>query len=249
MYMNKAKRVMRDNRPAVGIGLSMESFLTAEAVSGLGFDFVLMDRQHGNWSLDGILHATRPIMMNQSAPFVRVRDNTYSEIGQVIDRGALGIIVPMVNTKEEAEQVVYAAHYPPLGERSMGYYGAGMYDNYPQSIGQELYVGVQIETELGVNNLKDILSVEGIDGCCVGPKDLAVSLGMNGHPEADAGKFEEVILYIRNICHECGKIPGILGGNANYWFEKGFLFAITGGERDYIINGASNDLKALGRGS
>src|SRR5690554_3544753 len=117
MFKNITKEQMLRNKPSVGICLELESFLTAEAVPSLDFDFILMDRQHGNWSLDGIMSAVRPICMNQSVPIVRVRNNDYSEIGQVLDRGVQGIIVPMVNTKEDAEKIKDATQYPPIGGR------------------------------------------------------------------------------------------------------------------------------------
>lgn len=245
---NGAKERMLGNKPAVGIGLGMESVLTAEAVSKLDFDFVLMDRQHGNWSLEGIMNAVRPICLHHSVPIVRVRANEFSEIGQVLDRGALGIVVPMVNTPEEAEKAVFAARYPPRGGRSVGFFGAELYgSDYFHFIERELYVGVQIETVESVKNIKQILSVDGIDGCCVGPKDLALSMGIDLHSDEGAGILENTILDIRNACLEAGKIPGILGGNASYWFEKGFLLAITGSDKGYIVKGAEHDLKALSR--
>jgi len=239
---NKTLNTLKADREAVGIAIGNNCPLIVENVCNADIDFILMDRQHGMWSLDNLTYACRFAYTNHVTPMVRVRKNDFSEIGHVLDRGVLGVVVPMVNTREEALEAVYASYYPPKGGRSMGAFATSFLgENYVDQIQDNIFLGVQIETEKAIKNLKQILAVEGISGCLVGPADLAKDLGI----ENGCKEHEEIIIHILKTCLEMKKIPGILGGKAKYWFEKGYKLAITGSENGYIINGLKADLQKL----
>ncbi len=128
-----------------------------------------------------------PSTLGGAMPAIRVQENNYYTIGRALDRGALGIIVPMVNSVEDAREVVRACKYPPQGGRSFGPFGTEhLGSDYAARINDEVYVAVQIETIRAVERAEEILSVEGIDGCWIGPADLGLSMG--GRPEHCRGQ-------------------------------------------------------------
>ena len=178
--LNKAKEKMLGGQPAVGAEVNLGSTLSVEIISPLGFDFVIVDNQHGKWADQTSMLAFRNIVLGGSVPMARVRKNDFGLIGRLLDNGCLGVVVPMVNNAEEAEQAVYAARYPPLGGRSSGAFGVGIYGpGYDDWAAEEIFLGVQIETAEGAQNAKEIMSVEGIDGCWIGPGDLSRYSGMD----------------------------------------------------------------------
>ena len=127
MDHNAALSRMRNGQPAIGAAVGLGAPLAAEAMSLAGFDFVLIDHQHGNWDNDSTLHAIHSICLGSATPMARVRKNDYCAIGQLLDRGALGIVVPMVNSVEDAEKAVFATRYPPRGGRSWGPFGVDVH--------------------------------------------------------------------------------------------------------------------------
>ena len=113
MRINTAKRLMLDGKPALGANAGLGSPLAAEALSLAGFDWVAVDNQHGSWDEESSLMAFRSILIGSAVPMARVRANDYSAIGKLLDNGALGIIVPMVNTVEDAQAAAYATKTAP----------------------------------------------------------------------------------------------------------------------------------------
>jgi 4-hydroxy-2-oxoheptanedioate aldolase len=157
----------------------------------------------------------------------RVQKNDFFAIGSLLDRGALGIVVPMVNTREQAEAAAFAARFPPRGGRSRGGFGTGLHRvaDYGPWIDEELFLAVQIETAEAAENANEILSADGVDGCWIGPADLALSLGVDLSTASGRQQHEAAIMHVLDVCHKIDKIPGIAGGtHADPWLEKGFLF-------------------------
>ncbi|MHB0878379.1 MAG: HpcH/HpaI aldolase family protein [Anaerolineae bacterium] len=230
MRINTAKRRMLEGKPALGIIAASGSTLAAQALSLAGFDFVLVDNQHGAWEQNAAMDAFHKISLGPATPMARVQQNDFYAIGRLLDRGALGIVVPMVNTREEAQAAAFAMHYPPLGGRSVGAFGVEFYGiaDYGAWIEREGFLAVQIETKQAFENAEAILSVEGVDGCWIGPGDLAATMSLDLSNAGDRAKHEQAILRIRDICLQVGKIPGIYGHeNPEYWIDHGFLF-VTG---------------------
>ena len=248
MTTNAAKKRMLEGKPALGGEAGLGSPLSAELMSGLAFDFVMVDTQHGSWDDASTMYAFKSISLGSAVPMARVRRNDFGLIGRLLDSGAMGVVAPMVNNAEQARMVVEAAHFPPLGGRSFGPFGTGhLGPDYDAWIGDELFVGVQIETAEGHRNAEEIMSVDGIDGCWIGPNDLSRSMGLvMRSPEHDAAIVEVI-----DACGRAGKIPGISTPNATIarkWIDAGCLFVTIGEDGGWVTEGAEQALRDLGRG-
>ena len=175
--------------PVVGSWISLPDTTVAEIMARSGFDFLTVDMEHSAITMSEAQELIRVISLCGVCPFVRLTSNDGALTKRVLDAGAVGIIVPMVNTAEEAEAAVGAARYPPVGHRSVGLaraqgYGPG-FDAYFEDANADTLVIVQIEHATAVENVEQILSVAGIDAIMVGPYDLSASMGIPGqldHP-------------------------------------------------------------------
>lgn len=227
MKVNTAKRKMLEGKPALGAAVVLGSPIAGELYSLQGWDFVLVDCQHGNWSLDTTAAAFRSISLGPAIPMARVRVNEFYAIGSLLDRGAMGLVIPMVNNAELARKAAFAARFPPRGGRSQGGFGTGFHGvpHYESWIDEELFLAVQIETAEALDNVEAILSTEGVDGTWIGPADLANSLALDLTTDSGRQKHEGAIMRVLEACHKTGKVPGIAGGIAGErWLEKGFLY-------------------------
>ena len=249
MRINEAKRRMLEGKPAIGGAVGLGSPLAAEILSLAGFDFVLVDNQHGSWGDDSTMLAFRSTCLGPAVPMARVQQNDFYVIGRLLDRGALGIVVPMVNSAEEAEAAAFAARYPPRGGRSMGAFGTGFYgSDYRTWIDEEVFLAVQIESVPAVDRAEEILAVDGVDGCWIGPWDLANSMAVDLSTPQGAKAHETAILRVLEACRQTNKIPGIAAGeDAQRWIEHGFLFVTAGWDGGFVSRGARETLRKLGR--
>lgn len=182
-----------------------------------GLDFIFYDNEHGFIPTDK-LHDLILFGNNINLPsFVRVCELTRKEVSQVLDCGASGVMVPMIETKEQAQQLVQWSKYPPLGNR--GYSGgantnygpSGSHLEYMTNINKKTVTIAQIETKLGIINAEEIVATEGIDGVIVGPVDLSISLGNIGNI-MDSNQLD-AIQTVADLCKKYGKTFGIIGTN------------------------------------
>ena len=249
MRKNTALARMLAGEPAVGALAGLGSPLAVELLSFAGFDYVLIDNQHGVWDDNSSMAAFHNICLGPAVPMARVQQNDFGAIGRLLDRGALGIIVPLVNSVQEAEAAAWAARYPPKGGRSKGAFGAQLHGrDYYQEVNDEVFLAVQIESIRAVERAEEILTVEGLDGCWIGPADLAASMGIDLSRPKDAERHEAAILRVLEACRKTGKIPGIAAGTqAKRRIEEGFLFVTAASDAGYILGGASETLHMLGR--
>ncbi len=249
MRINTAKARMLEGRPAVGATLGLGSPLAAEVLSCTGFDFILVDNQHGSWDVTSTMLVFRNICLGSAVPMARVSKNDFFAIGGLLDRGALGIVVPMVNSVEEARAAAFAVRYPPRGGRSSGAFLAGLHgSDYERWIDDEVFLAVQIETEQALNCAEEILAVDGVDGCWIGPMDLSKSMGIDPNTDKGANALDAATLRVLEACQKTNKIPGIWAGeDAQRQIERGFLFVTAGGDAEFILSGASEALRKLGR--
>jgi len=248
MDLNAAKRRMQEGRPAIGGVCFAGSPLIAQWMALAGCDFVLIDNQHGVWDKDRFMAALHGAWLGNAVPMARVEQNDFYAIGSLLDQGALGIVVPMVNTRQDAEAAVFATHYPPLGGRSLGAMGAAFYGlSDPQLVNEEVFLAVQIETAPGVENAEEILSVNGIDGCWIGPADLARSLGADLSTARGCELHESSIQRVLAACRRTGKIAGIaeLGTAAPRRIDEGFRFISVVYDLMLIQNQTKNVLDRL----
>lgn len=243
MQINTAKQKMLEGKPALGAIAGLGSPLGAEILALSGADYVMVDDQHGIWEPETMMAAFRSIWVAGAVPMARVSKNDFYAIGATLDRGALGIIVPMVHTAKDAVAAAFATRYPPRGGRSMGSYGCQMYGpDYANWANDQVFLAVQIESKQGLENVKEILAVDGIDGCWIGPWDLAASMGVPLGSEA----HKEAILCIREACEKTDKIPGIYcGGQGEHRLRQGFLFVTPSSDTLHVSVGAKETFKKL----
>jgi 4-hydroxy-2-oxoheptanedioate aldolase len=249
MKTNSAKRRMLEGKPAIGCILTLESPMSAEILSRTGFDFILVDTQHGSWETSGILSAFRSISLGSAVPMARVQKNDYYAIGALLDKGALGIVVPMVNSAEEAEAAAFATRYPPRGGRSAGAHLASFHgSDYADWIDDEVFLAVQIETTQAVDCVDEILAVDGVDGCFIGPVDLGLTMGVDPSTDEGGKALERAILKTLDACRKTNKLPGLWAGDKpQYRVDQGFLFVAAASDLGLLHGGAEELLRRLGR--
>ncbi len=249
MKVNEAKRKMLAGEAAFGYSVGSGSPLVAEALAGCGIDFLLLDTQHGSWGPDATIAALAATTAGGATPMARVARNDYTLIGRLLDEGALGIVVPLVHTPEDARAAAAACRLPPRGARSWGWGRAARYgDDYPDRIDDEVFVAVQIESAQGVENAEAIMATPGIDGCWIGPSDLALSFGV--HPR-DGGADERVQGAIERVlaaCRDTGAIPGFAAftpEDARRRADQGFRYLTAGSDWGFLLGGARTGLRTL----
>ena len=194
----------------VGAWLTMPSSVSAEVAGGAGFHYACIDMQHGAIDYQTAVAMTQAIVLGGGHPIARVPWNEPGIVGKALDAGIEGVIVPMVNSAAEAESVVRAARYAPLGARSYGPVLTGMRrPNYFEWAATGVAVIPMIETVEALGNLNDILKVPGIDAVYVGPSDLSVSLGLKPANNDGEALFDNALAAIVSACRNHGIVPGI----------------------------------------
>ena len=178
MKKNLVKDLWREGKAAIGVWLTLGSPIIGEIIASLGYDFVVIDTEHAAIGIETTQSIIQGISGTSTVPIVRVAWNEPALIQRVLDAGAYGIIIPMVNSREEAIRAVKSCRYPPEGIRSYGGPRVKLYGgiDYYRHANQEIAIIVQIEHIDAVNKIDEILSVDGIDAFLIGPADLAVSL-------------------------------------------------------------------------
>ena len=245
MITNTAKQRMQQGKVALGAACGLGVPFSAGMLAQMGFDWVLIDNQHGTWDRYTSMLAFMAVRAGGSIPIARALTNDYSEIGRLLDEGSLGIIVPMVDTVEQAEQVAFASRFPPAGGRSSGAGGATMYGpDYMARYNDEAFVAIQLESKEAIENADDIMAVDGIDGCWLGPADLENSIGF----ARDSAEHDEAVMRMVEACKKHGKAPGIAAGNVEQvekWAAAGCTFLSAGGDKGYISMGGTAEFEAL----
>jgi 4-hydroxy-2-oxoheptanedioate aldolase len=247
--MNTAKRALLAGDPIFGYALGMGSPLAAEYLSRTGIGFLMLDTQHGSFGSDATIATLAAMAAGEATPMARVARNDYTLIGRLLDEGALGIIVPMVNTVDDAHAAADACRFPPAGTRSWGWGRAAAYgDDYADWVNDEILVMVQIESAQAVDNAEAILATPGIDGCWIGPSDLSLSMGV--HPR-DRERDERVIAAVDSVlqaCRNTGTIPGYAGSSpaqAKELATRGFRFITCGSDVGFMLAGATAGVREL----
>lgn len=210
--LNALKTTWQDGGTALGAWISLREPLAVQMACSAGYDYVCVDMQHGLAEYGDVVALLQAAARTTVAPLVRVPWNEPGIIGRVLDVGALGVIIPMVNSAEEARQAVAACRYPPDGVRSFGPLGAATTygGGYVGAANRDVTCIPMIETREAVEHLDEILSVPGIDAVYVGPADLSFSYGLA--PSLDNGgqePFDDAIATIIEACQRHGIVPGV----------------------------------------
>ncbi len=255
MRANHVKRRLAAGEPSVGTWLALPSPESAEYVSALGFDWLVVDSEHNPIDIRTLAQMFTAMAHSSVAPMVRIPWNTAENFKRVLDAGAWGVVVPMVNSRAEAEQAAAALRYPLQGTRSLGggrhaLSFATAAEQYFRHANEELLLVVQIEHIAGVEHADEILSVPGIDACFIGPNDLAASMGIGlGVPlESDHPQLVEAIEHVRAACQRHGVASGIHCSHAagvRRRIAEGFQFCAMASELRYMLAGLREDLSQL----
>ena len=199
----------RNGDTTLGGWLATPSSVMAEATARAGFDYVCVDTQHGAIEYSDAVGLIQAILLGGSSPIVRVPWNEPGIIGKMLDAGAHGVIVPMVNSVEEARAAVAAGRYAPHGTRSYGPSVAGLRsDDHRAWATEHVAVIPMIETRRAVEDIDAILAVPGIDAIYVGPADLSLTLGLPPGNNDDVPAFADAYTTIVDACRRAGVVAG-----------------------------------------
>ena len=247
MRPNRVLETWRSGGQTIGGWLSLDSSYGAEALGHVGFDWLCIDLQHGAAEASDVMPMLQGISNTDTVPFVRVPWNDPATIMRVLDAGAYGVIVPLVNNREEAERAVWATRYPPVGGRSSGPYRAAMYAgaNYAAEANDNIALVAMIETAEALENLDDILSVDGIDAAYIGPSDLAYGIGLTPTGDNNDPKHVETVHRIYDACRKHGVAPGVHTGSLEFtqrWLDHGFQMVMLGADSGFMRQAASAQL-------
>lgn len=241
--MKTLRRRVLDGELVTGTWLNLGSNITAEITARAGFDWVLIDLEHGSGNEADLVSQLQAVDTTDTMSVVRIAWNEAPRFKRTLDMGAGGIMIPYVNTAEEARLAAASMRYPPAGVRGAARFhranGFGQdFAAYFAEANDTLLTVVQIETAQAISNVEEIAAVEGVDVLFVGPLDLSVSLGITGqmqHPE-----FRAAIARVIEACRKHGKSPGILLPSAegiSAAVDDGFRFLAAGSDGAVVAAG------------
>jgi len=249
MRTNTALAKWRAGEQTIGGWLSLANTHTAELLANAGFDWLCVDLQHGLLDYRDLLHMLPAISTTGTTPLVRVSGNDPKQIMKVLDAGAMGVIVPLVNNRDEAASAIAACRYPPDGMRSFGPIRAALYGGrgYAAEANGQIACIAMIETKEGIANLEEIVTTPGLGGVYVGPSDLALALGLPPNGDTDEPLHLETVQRILDTCKRY-KVPAGIHTSSLAWaqrrLEAGFEFVTLGSDAGFMMQAASRDLAA-----
>lgn len=242
---NTFKQSLKTDQAQIGLWVGLANSYSAEMVATIGFDWLLIDGEHAPNNVTTILQQLQAIAPYQaegySMPVVRPPIGDTALIKQYLDVGVQTLLVPMVESAEQAKHLVDSMRYPPEGIRGVGsaLARASLWNNvedYLNAANDEMCLLVQVENLEGLKNIEAIANVEGVDGVFIGPADLSAAMGHRGnpsHPEVQAA-----IARIAKITHAAGKAVGILYADptqAQKYIDMGFNFVAVGVDTSLLV--------------
>lgn len=214
MRENHLRTLFAQKKLAFNGWASIGNSFLAELIADCGYDAVTIDLQHGLFSVETAVPMLQAISATQAVPLVRCSENSLGEINKLLDAGAYGVICPLINSKEDAEQFVRACHYSPRGGRSYGPARGVLYGgkDYFEHANRTILTLAMIETRQGLAAAEDILSVPDLDGIFIGPSDLAIDMGLA--PDAwNDDQVDQAFRHLIELSHARGKYVGIFCGS------------------------------------
>ena len=242
---NTFRSALARGEQQIGLWLALADSYPAELCAGCGYDWLLIDGEHAPNDLRSMLAALQAVAPYPTRPVVRIPKGDDALIKQVLELGATTLLVPMVESAQQAEELVRAMRYPPQGIRGVGSGIArsarwSRYPNYLHEANDQMCLLVQVETREALAQIDAIAAVDGVDGVFIGPADLSASMGLLGqpaHPDVKAA-IEGAIASIRRA----GKSPGILCADealARRYIEAGAQFVAVGVDTSLLVKAAS----------
>lgn len=240
--VNRIKQAWSSARPAFGLWSAIPDSFGIELMADPDLDYICVDQQHGVVDYASMVSMLRTIGAAGAAPLVRVPHNEPWLLMRALDAGALGVIVPMVNSAAEAARAVSACRFPPEGLRSYGPIRASKIvgSSDPKLLSDEVLCIAQVETREGLENVEEIAATPGLDGLYIGPADLALGLGLP--PDLGNGESEhaEAVERVREACQKNNIAAGMhctSGESAREYAEQGFSMVNVG--VDYLLLAAA----------
>jgi 2-dehydro-3-deoxyglucarate aldolase/4-hydroxy-2-oxoheptanedioate aldolase len=246
---NHVKQALRAGRPTAGAWLHLCSGISAEIMGRAGFDWLLVDMEHGHGDLQTLLGQLQAIEGSGTIPLVRVQWNDPAVIKRVLDLGAYGVMIPWVGGAAEAGQAVRACQYPPQGIRGIaGAHRAAGYGRhaaeYWRRANDEVLIAIQVETRSAVEDIERLVEVPGVDVVFIGPADLSTALGHLGDPAHPA--VEAAIARVEAAARRAGRALGTITrgwDQARALYQRGYQFLTLCSDTALVVQG-SQDLVA-----
>lgn len=249
--MKNLKKRIKQGETVNGCWLNLGSSVTAEIVGLAGFDWVLIDLEHGAGEEKDVLVQLQALEHTNTAAIVRVESSEKQRIHRVLDVGAEGIMCPHVDNADEARKVVNGLRYPPGGSRGVAKMvrttGFGRnFDEYYSTANDNILGVVQIETAEALEQLDQIAELDGVDVLFIGPADLTMSMGIFG--QFDHPRFKDAVKATVNAAQKAGKATGILFFNPDdytRYHEMGIRMIACGADATFVADGARNMVSKL----
>ena len=238
---------LRAGQAGIGCWLTLCSPVVAESMAQMGFDWLVMDAEHSPLGFETMVNCFRAIQLGGAVPMARVPWNDTIWIQRTLDAGALGIVVPMVNIRADAEHVVDNMRYATRGMRSYGSSRVAPYidGDYRTWTEDNLAVIVMIETATAVENCEAIMSVDGVVGCYIGPSDLALSMGITFEECGPGTEHEAAMMEVLRACKATGTAAGkqcVSGAEVTQRIREGFQFLGLSSDADLLAQAAREEL-------
>lgn len=241
---NTFKEALQARRVQLGMWLGLADAYAAELLASTGFDWLAIDAEHAPNDVRSVLSQLQAVAPYPVHAVVRTPSSDITVLKQYLDIGAQTLVVPMVESVDEARQIVAGTRYPPAGVRGVGSALArasrwNVVDNYLSASAQELCVVVQVESAAGLENLAAIAALEGIDGVFFGPADLAASMGILGR--SGDQRVQDAIRHGIKIVRDAGKAAGVLSADprlARGYLDAGALFVAVGVDTTMLVQAA-----------
>lgn len=251
---NRFLAALREAQPQIGLWVGLADANAAEALALAGFDWLLLDGEHAPNDPRSVLAQLRALAPYPAHPIVRPVRADVALVKQYLDVGAQTLLVPMIDTADEAGQMVRAMRYAPAGIRGMGAALArasrwNQIDDYLNRADAQMCLLVQVETIEAISNLRGIASVDGVDGVFFGPADLSASMGLRGQPAHP--DVQRTILDGIAAVRAAGKAPGVLATDrtlARRYLDAGALFVAVGADTSLLVGAARALAAEFGRG-
>jgi len=255
MPVNHFKHALRSGKPQIGLWVGLADAYVAELLATTGFDWLLIDAEHAPNDPRSVLAQLQAMAAYPVQPVVRPVHGEVALIKQYLDIGAQTLLIPMIETAEQAARMVAAVRYPPRGMRGVGSALArasrwNQVDGYLHHCDDEMCVLVQVESVLGVQNLEAIAAVEGVDGVFFGPADLSASMGYLGKPNEPS--VQQAITEGIATVMKAGKAAGILTSDpklARDYLAMGALFVAVGVDTSLLVKAATELAAAFKSGA
>lgn len=250
--MNKVRQALLGRKVTIGTWIQINHPVVAEILGNCGYDWVATDCEHTDIDVEGFAGIARGLYSRGPEPFARVRENDTLAIRQVLDAGAQGIIVPLIESAEEAKRAVAAAKFPPQGIRGFSFCRGNNYgidfDRYVMEANQNIAVVVMIESKRAIDNIDEIISVDGVDGVFIGPYDLSGSYGIPG--KTNDAIVKNGCLKILEACSKAKKSAGIHivipnPENIKQALKDGFTFIAVGADIVFLNQISRNTLSEV----